>query len=106
MKIPLRHLYIIHSDLPGDAVDSSLYLIERNGDVRLHNDVADAVAQKNLHSDARIGNLGICEIHDGSGDAITQLVGMGRVDFFKHNDSPSQSKSPGGFSSEAPAHFS
>ena len=40
------------------------------------------------------------------GDAITQLVGMGRVDFFKHNDSPSQSKSPGGFPPRLPRIFS
>ena len=90
----LRHLDVIHGYLPGDALDSGSHFEDRQGDVRLHNDVADAVAQKNLHGDTGIVDLGVSEIDQRSGNAVTQLVGMGGVDFFKHNDSPSIAEAP------------
>ena len=80
------------------------HLEERQGDVRLHDDVADAVAQKDLHCDTGIGDLGVCEVYQRSGNAVAQLVGMRGVDFFKHSDSPSIAEAPR-FSPEAPAHF-
>ena len=100
----LRYFHIVHSDLSGDALDSGGHFKERQGDVRLHDDVANAVAQKDLHSDTGIGDLGVCEVYQRTGDAVAQLVGMRGVDFFKHSDSPSIAEAPR-FSPEAPAHF-
>ena len=94
-KVPvLCHFHIVHGDLPGDSLDSCCHLVKRQGDIRLGNDVADSMAQKNLHRDTGIRNLGIRKIHKCSGDAVGQLIRMRRIDFFVHKYSVLSSQKP------------
>ena len=91
----LRDLHIVHSNLSGNAIHSSFDFIKRQGDVRLRDDVADPMSQKNLDRDTRVISLGIRHIHDCTGNAVAQLVRMRRIHFFKHCIPSFHRKSPG-----------
>ena len=81
----LRYLAVVHNHaVPGNAGDGVLH--ESGGDMYgcLRDDMTHTVADEDFHGDSGISLHGIGVVHQRAGDAIRQLVGMGRIHFLDH----------------------
>ena len=81
----LRHFHIIRVQIPCDAMDNGLHFIPWNAYRCFRNDMADAVTDENLHGDPRIFIFSVRRIHQSAGDAVSHLVRVARIYFFKHS---------------------
>ena len=84
----LRHFHIIRVQIPCDAMDNGLHFIPWNAYRCFRNDMADAVTDENLHGDPRIFIFSVRRIHQSAGDAVSHLVRVARIYFFKHGVIP------------------
>nr|DAK40850.1 MAG TPA: hypothetical protein [Caudoviricetes sp.] len=81
----LRYLAVVHDHaFTGDAGHGILYEGGRDMYGGFRNDVADAMPNEDFHGDTGISLYGIGVLHQRAGDAIRQLVGMGRIHFLDH----------------------
>ena len=85
----LRHFHIIRVQISGNAMDNPGYFIQREMYRSLCNDMADAVTDKDFHSDPRIFFFPVRRIHQSAGDAVRHLVWVARIYFLKHGFTPS-----------------
>lgn len=85
----LRDFDIIRQNvLSGNAVNDDSGFLVRDVDGGLRDDVADAVADQDLHGNLRIFVLGISQVDKRAGDAVGHLVRVRGIDFFKHGSHP------------------
>ena len=84
----LRHFHIVYSKISGNAVNGGSHtcLIQRDGGFR--NDVAHAMTDEDLHSDAGIICFCIRQIHQRTGDPVCYLIRVARIYFLKHDVIP------------------
>ena len=84
----LRHFYIVHGEISGNAVNGSgdICLIQHNGGFR--NDVAHTVADEDFHGNAGIFCFLVCQVNERTGNSVRHLIRVARIDFFKHSYRP------------------
>ena len=85
----LRHFHIIQVQIPADTLHNGIHLIQRDVYGTLRNDVADAVADEDFHSDPGIFLFPIRRIHQSAGDTVRHLIRVARIYFLKHGFTPS-----------------
>ena len=84
----LRHFYIVHGEISGNAVDggNDSCLIQHDGSFR--NDVANAVADEDFNGSAGIFCFLVCQVNECSGNSVRHLIRVARIYFFKHGVTP------------------
>ena len=75
---------VVHQQVPGYTENGSLYLIRGEGHRGFADNMADAVTDQDLDGDLRIILFLIRKVDKSTGNAVSHLVGMRRVYFFKH----------------------
>ena len=80
----LRNFFIIDHEVSGNTMYGSADIcrVEDNGGFR--NDMAHTVTDENLRGNAGILGFLVCQVNKCSGDSVSHLIRVGRVDFFKH----------------------
>lgn len=81
----LRHFHIIQVQIPADTLHNGIHLIQRDVYGTLRDDVADTVADENLHSNPGIFFFSVRRIHQSAGNTVSHLVRVARIYFFKHS---------------------
>ena len=64
-----------------DPLNGGSYLISVDGGRGFGNDMADAVADENLHSNSGVNLRIVCNVYNGSGDSVRHLIGVGGITF-------------------------
>ena len=84
----LRHFRIIYREVSGNAANRGGYIgfVQRSRSFR--NDVTHTVTDENFNGNAGILGFFVCQIHQRTGDSVSNLVRMARIDFFKHGVTP------------------
>ena len=85
----LRHFHIIQVQIPADTLHNGIHLIQRDVYGTLRDDVADTVADENLHSNPGIFFFSVRRIHQSAGDTVRHLIRVARIYFLKHGFTPS-----------------
>ena len=81
----LGNFDIIRHDIgPGDAFHRFFDKIRRDPHGGFRDDMAGAMADEYLYGDTRVLFLCVGIVDKGTGNAVSQLVGMRGVHFFKH----------------------
>ena len=84
----LRYFHIVHGKVSGNAVNygGDICLVQHDGSFR--NNVAHAVADEYLHSDAGIFCFLVCQVNERTGNSVCHLVRVAGIYFFKHGVTP------------------
>ena len=84
----LRHFYIVHGEISGNAVDGGgdICLVQHDGSFR--NDVANAMADEDFHGNAGIVFFSVCQVNERTGNSVCHLIRVARIYFFKHGVTP------------------
>jgi len=84
----LRHFYIVHGEISGNAMDggSDICLVQHDGSFR--NDVASAMADEDFHGNAGILGFLVCQVNERTGNSVCHLIRVARIYFFKHGVTP------------------
>lgn len=85
----LRHFHIIQVQIPADTLHNGIHLILRDVYRTLCDDVADTMADENLHGDPWIFFFSVRRIHQSAGNTVSHLVRVARIYFLKHDFTPS-----------------
>ena len=80
----LGNFAVMRDNISGDSLHDILHLMLRDRYRSLRDDMTLTVTEQNLHCYLRIVFFYICQVDNGSGNAVANLVDMTRVTFFKH----------------------
>ena len=75
----------VNFQVSGDSLHGGSNLISVDGGRGFRNDMADAMTDENLHSDPGVNLSVVCDVHYGTSNSVRHLIGVGGINFFKHN---------------------
>ena len=80
----LRDFFVVNGKVAGNPVNRFRSGFARQRHRGFRNDVAYTVTDENFNGNTGIRFFCICHIHQGTGNAVGEFIGMARVHFFKH----------------------
>ena len=78
-------LSVVHTNLAGDAADSSSDIPAVQLYRGLGDDIASAVTDEDFDRNGGVLFLSVCHVHKGTGDTVSHLVRVARIHFFVHS---------------------
>ena len=78
-------LFVVHTHIAGDAMNSSSDIPAVQLYRGLGDDMASAVTDEDFDRNGGVLFLSVCHVHKGTGDTVSHLVRVARIHFFVHS---------------------